>query len=122
MIELKSNILHDEYTEIAERAFDIPHTDESIVCINDNIDFPDNWNIGLIYGASGVGKSTVLKAKFGKPKEYKYDNNKALISNFTNISPKEASELLCAVGLNTIPCWVRPYNCLSTGEKFRAST
>jgi len=120
MITLKTPIVHDKYTEIAERSFDIPHTEYSIVEVNDTISLPEEWNIGLIYGASGVGKSTLLREKFGAYKPFVWDNNISIISNFSMVEPQEASELLCAVGLNTIPCWVRPYNCLSTGEKARA--
>ena len=43
---------------------------------------------------------------------------KALVSHFG--SAEEASELLSAAGLMSIPEWVKPYNVLSTGQKFSA--
>lgn len=29
-----------------------------------NIEIPENWNVGLIYGASGTGKTTLVKELF----------------------------------------------------------
>lgn len=81
-----------------------------------------NWNIGLICGASGSGKSSILK-EFGEVNQPTFDNTKALISNFDNfdnLTPKEATLLLASMGLASVPSWVKPYNVLSNGEKYRA--
>jgi ABC-type lipoprotein export system ATPase subunit len=118
-IILESPILQDDYTAIVEKMFDVPISDKSIVVIKNNIKLPEKWNIGLIYGASGAGKSTLLK-EFGEIKAHKWDNKKPMISNFTNVTPEQASEVLCSVGFGTVPSWIRPYNVLSMGEKFRA--
>ena len=123
MITLQSNVIDDEYTEIAYRTFDVPKEEKSIIQIKDNIELPTHWNIGVVYGASGTGKSTILKHKFGwDGKSFKWNNTRAMISNFKRVkaSPEQASEALCATGFNTIPSWVRPYEVLSTGEKARA--
>ncbi|MHA6556192.1 GNAT family N-acetyltransferase [Corynebacterium pyruviciproducens] len=37
------------------------------------------------------------------------------------MSTKEITKLFTAVGLGSVPAWVRPYNTLSNGEKFRAN-
>jgi ABC-type lipoprotein export system ATPase subunit/GNAT superfamily N-acetyltransferase len=119
VITLETPITHDAYTELAVRTFDVPRTDKSVSYVKNNIVLPtDPWNVGLIYGPSGSGKSTLLKT-FGESHTPVW-NNKAAISNFTDVTPDEASEILCAVGLSTIPAWLRSYNCLSNGEKFRA--
>lgn len=121
MMELNVDITKDEYTAVAEEMFDCKLEDKSTTIINDNIEIPKEWNIGVIWGTSGCGKSHLLEAKFGKPFVHNWDNSISMISNFREyLSPKEASELLCAVGLSTVPSWVRPYSCLSMGEKFRA--
>lgn len=77
------------------------------------------FNILVITGASGKGKSTFLK-EFNdyKVNARTYDNSKAIVSNFA--SPEEASSKLSAVGLNSLPVWCRPRNVLSVGEGFRA--
>lgn len=75
-----------------------------------------DFNILVIVGASGSGKSTFSKY-FGKQEEISWDNEKAIISNFEN--QDDAIEKLCAVGLNSIPTWCKPRNVLSVGEGFR---
>lgn len=75
-----------------------------------------------IIGRSGGGKTTLLKdlestGKFHFPSK-RFDNSKAIVSNFP--SREEAIERLSAVGLKSIPTWVKPRNVLSVGEGFRA--
>ena len=118
MIKLTNNVIKDKYTDIAYEMFDLQDGADNTE-INTDIELPNEWQIGLIYGMSGAGKSTILKTFFGKPFSYQWDN-KAIISNFTMLTPKEASEILCAVGLSTVPSWLRPYHSLSTGERARA--
>jgi ABC-type ATPase involved in cell division len=80
----------------------------------------DNWNIGVIYGGSGTGKSTLLKT-FGKIETPIFDNDKSLISNFDWLEPDEVANLLSSMGLASIPCWLRPHSTLSNGEQYRAN-
>lgn len=79
-------------------------------------ELPTIFKIGVIVGASGSGKSTLL-AEFGESKNYQWDN-RALCDHFENA--KEAQEKLFAVGLTSVPTWIKPYQVLSNGEKFRA--
>ena len=112
----------DEFTKMVETNFDYDFTGESkfypYACppqVNDALDF----NILVITGASGKGKSTFLKEFKGYKTNAKvYDSTKAIVSNFS--TPQEASEKLSAVGLNSMPVWCRPRNVLSVGEGFRA--
>lgn len=62
-IVLKSNVKHDEYTDYIQKKFDLQINDVSKVCIPNklNIKTLGEWNIGVICGASGSGKSTILK-------------------------------------------------------------
>lgn len=119
-IELKHKILNDEYTNYVYEAFDIQNRDESNVIIENNIKLTFDWNIGVIYGGSGTGKSILLK-NFGEIKNYTFDDQKSLISNFTFCTPEEATQLLSAMGLSSVPCWLRPYHTLSNGEQYRAN-
>ena len=77
----------------------------------------DEYSIGLIVGPSGTGKSTLLES-FGTVSENSWDGGKAIVSHFADAD--DATNRLSAVGLNSIPSWLRPYSVLSTGEKFRA--
>jgi ABC-type lipoprotein export system ATPase subunit/GNAT superfamily N-acetyltransferase len=119
-IVLKHQIKNDRYTEYIYNAFDIQNKDESVVKIANNIRLDFDWNIGVIYGGSGTGKSTLLK-QFGEIKQPIFDNSKSLISNFDFMEPEEATSVLSAMGLSSVPAWLRPHCVLSNGEQYRAS-
>lgn len=121
-IELKNKIINDKYTEYVYDAFDIQNKEETTVKIP--INFGEcktfDWNIGVIYGGSGTGKTTLLK-EFGNLIVDEFDDEKPLISNFDWLEPKEATFLLSAMGLASVPTWLRPFSLLSNGEQYRAS-
>lgn len=121
-IERKTKILNDKYTEYVYEAFDIQDRKETSVKIPMNFSECKNfdWNIGVIYGGSGTGKTTLLK-EFGHLSDESFDDNKALISNFDWLEPEEATLLLSAIGLSSVPTWLRPFNTLSNGEQYRAN-
>jgi ABC-type lipoprotein export system ATPase subunit len=120
-LELKNKIINDKYTEYVYEAFDIQNKEETIVKIP--INFAEcktfDWNIGVIYGGSGTGKTSLLK-EFGSLIDDNFDNEKPLISNFDFLEPKEATLLLSAMGLSSVPTWLRPFALLSNGEQYRA--
>ena len=116
-ITLKSSILQDEITKEVARNFDYEYSGETIVEIPIPT-FPKDFQIGLIVGSSGGGKSTLLRNCFGEEEIIEWDNNKCIASNFSSF--EEASNKFGAVGLNSIPTWLKPYKVLSNGEKFRA--
>lgn len=120
-IVLKSNVNRDEYTDYIQDHFDLSVGDVAEVHIPNNLNLSKlgDWNVGVICGASGSGKSTILHS-LGEIKEVEFDNNKPLISNFSPMTPQEASQILCAMGLASVPTWIRPYSSLSNGEKYRA--
>ena len=120
-IELKSKIKKDKYTQYVYDTLDVQESEESIVEVEFSLGEAKNfdWNIGVIYGGSGSGKSTILK-RMGEIKEPIFDNEKPLISNFDWLEPKEASSLLTSIGLSSIPTWLRPFRTLSNGEQYRA--
>jgi energy-coupling factor transporter ATP-binding protein EcfA2 len=80
--------------------------------------------VGLIVGPSGAGKSTIAQKMFNQElhnsEDMKWAGNKAVIDNFPNDMPiKDITEILSSVGFSSPPAWLRPYNALSNGEKFR---
>jgi len=121
-IKLKSSIKNDDYTNYVYEAFDIQNKEETEVEVSFNLseakDF--DWNIGVIYGSSGSGKTTILK-RMGKLSESNFDYEKPLISNFDWLEPKDATLLLTSMGLSSVPTWLRPFHLLSNGEQYRAS-
>jgi energy-coupling factor transporter ATP-binding protein EcfA2 len=120
-ITLRTKINNDEYTNYIYDAYDIQNQEENICVIPNNIDLDEagDWNIGVIYGGSGSGKTTILKT-FGDLEDPKFDGSKALISCFDFLTPDEACKLLSSVGLSSVPSWLRPYGVLSNGEQYRA--
>jgi len=122
-VNLNHKIKNDRYTKYIYEAFDIQNKEESNVIIEANLEhLPKEWNIGVVYGGSGTGKTTILKNFFKKEMDKSYfDNDKSLISNFDWLEPKDATFLLSAMGLSSVPTWLRPFNTLSNGEQYRAN-
>ena len=80
-------------------------------------ELPDTWKIGLVVGASGTGKSTLLPS-LGTIKTPVWRPMAPIAEHFESVD--DAIDRLGAVGLNSVPTWGKPYHVLSTGEKFRA--
>jgi predicted acetyltransferase len=120
-IKLESKIINDKFTEYVFESFDIQNKENTIVEIPMNFGECKrfDWNIGVIYGGSGTGKTTLLK-EFGQLTSINFDKDKALISNFDWLEPDEATMLLSSIGLSSVPTWLRPFNTLSNGEQYRA--
>lgn len=81
----------------------------------------EDWNVGLIVGPSGSGKSLVARELFGDAVDVPLEwSNGAVVDDFeASLAMKDISVICQAVGFNTIPAWARPYAVLSNGEKFR---
>ena len=79
------------------------------------------WEIGLIVGPSGSGKSTVAREAFGEriDRGASWPSGRAVVDGFGELPIKEVTGLLTAVGLGSPPTWLRPYEVLSNGERFR---
>jgi ABC-type lipoprotein export system ATPase subunit len=85
------------------------------------IDLPNKWNIGMIVGASGTGKTTILKELF---KEFEITEFPFVSDAVINDMPKESStkdihKMFNSVGFSSPPSWLKPYAVLSNGEKMR---
>jgi len=79
------------------------------------------WNIGLICGSSGSGKSTIanqcFKDQFWPHFEYKEDT---FIDDFnSNLKPDDIFGILSNVGFAAPPLWLKKYSHLSNGQKMR---
>lgn len=80
-----------------------------------------DWNVGLIVGGSGTGKSTIAMEVFGDNyfKEGNY-NSMAVIDDMPKEkSVKEITKAFTSVGFSSPPSWLKPYSVLSNGEKMR---
>ena len=79
--------------------------------------FPKDFSVGIIIGASGSGKTTILKSLGDTLELDPYDTN-PICESFSD--SEEAIHYLKGVGLNSIPTWIRPIDTLSMGEQYRA--
>lgn len=88
-----------------------------------NIDLPEKWNIGLIVGRSGTGKSTIAKELFGDyiSGDYTWEHDNILDDFPKNVEIKDITYALTSVGFSSPPSWLKPYNVLSNGEKMRVN-
>lgn len=123
-ILLESKIIVDKYCEYIFNNYDIQNRDITTteVPIPSHEDMEEmnssHWNIMLICGKSGSGKSTILR-EIGNVKPIEYDYNKAVISQFDGYTEEEVCDLLGGVGLSSVPTWLRKPQELSNGERAR---
>lgn len=79
------------------------------------------WHIGLIVGPSGTGKTTILTDLFGQPDRHGWPDDRSVLDGFpAELSIREITGALNAIGFSSPPSWMRPWRTLSTGEQFRA--
>jgi ABC-type ATPase with predicted acetyltransferase domain len=83
-----------------------------------------DWKIGVVVGPSGSGKSSILrelrKAGWVEP-EFDWPEDQPIIEALDEEgSFAKATASLAAVGLGSVPSWLRPRHVLSMGEGFRA--
>jgi ABC-type glutathione transport system ATPase component len=86
-----------------------------------SIDLDFDWNIGLIVGNSGTGKTTIAKQLFGEENivNHKF-GNKSIVDEFPeNIHIDDIIKSMMSVGFSSPPSWLKPYHVLSMGEKMR---
>lgn len=102
-----------------EADFDVKpeHSSEHFV---GNITIPEKWNIGVIVGGSGTGKSSIAKELFGDKMvgQLKY-SAASVIDDMPDIGVNEITKMFYAVGFGSVPSWLKPYSVLSNGEKMR---
>ena len=83
-----------------------------------------DWKIGLVVGASGTGKTSIGQRIFSEPIHDLYTGwptDKPVVDCIDADGDFNAvTGTLSAVGLGDVPAWLRPFNVLSNGEKFRA--
>jgi len=96
------------------------HADEHFT---GHVEIPEQWQIGVIYGNSGTGKTTIAKELFGADiiTDFAWVD-RAVIDNFpSSADVLEIQKVFYAVGFGSVPCWLKPYHVLSNGEKMRVT-
>lgn len=83
-----------------------------------------DWKIGVIVGPSGSGKTSIGRTIWPDCGIYDgdagWDREKPIIDQIAVGGDFDAvTGALSAVGLGSVPTWLRPFHALSNGEKFR---
>lgn len=96
----------------------LEHSNEQFI---GNIDLPENWNIGLICGGSGTGKTTIVNELFKNNiiTSFNWTDDSVLDNMPKDIPTKDIEKMFYAVGFGSVPSWLKPYKVLSNGEKMR---
>jgi ABC-type ATPase with predicted acetyltransferase domain len=124
---MKFNIIRESTPEPTFRVqsvigkFDL-QSDRFIQEFEGEINLPNNWQVGLIVGNSGTGKTTIAKELFNDfyITEFNWDNTKTVMDNMPlSGSVDEIVKTFNAVGFSTPMSWLKPYGVLSNGEKMR---
>jgi ABC-type ATPase with predicted acetyltransferase domain len=98
---------------------DLSHIDEHF---KGSIDIEGReWNVGLIVGGSGTGKSTIARELFGADLFNEFPRSgKSVIDDMPKEKTvKEIEAAFTSVGFASPPSWLKPYDVLSNGEKMR---
>jgi ABC-type dipeptide/oligopeptide/nickel transport system ATPase subunit len=81
----------------------------------------DDWQVGVIVGRSGSGKTSIAKQLFPEAytRGFEY-SHKCVLDDFPEeLETGEITKALCSVGFASPPDWLKAYDCLSQGEKMR---
>ena len=115
----KNNLSQSFKTSKVMADFDVgeEHVGEHFV---GNIEYPKQWQIGLIVGGSGTGKSTIALElyKDAFKDDFIYPE-KPVIDCIPCENVEELERMFYAVGFGSVPSWLKPYSVLSNGEKMR---
>lgn len=119
---IKKTAVTDTYrVQAVIGAFDLDNADLDEHFVGDIDIEGKEWNVGLIVGGSGTGKTTIAREVFG---DNLYSGmphtDKAVIDDMPQgNSIQDIERMFTSVGFASPPNWLRPYNVLSNGEKMR---
>ena len=117
--EIKPELTYRVSSVISAFDLDVKHAKEHF---KGNIDLAGKeWNVGLIVGGSGTGKSTIAKEIFPNAYivGYAYSKKSVIDDMPQDKSVKEIEKTFTSVGFSSPPSWLKPYDVLSNGEKMR---
>ena len=81
----------------------------------------NDWQVGLIVGKSGTGKTSIARQLFPESIVigYEWGENAVVDDMPKSKSIDEITGAFMSVGFSSPPSWLKPYSVLSNGEKMR---
>ena len=120
-VEVSSPLSRSIRARQVEALFDVPAQERATLRWEGDVALDRPWNVGLIVGPSGAGKTTVARALFDG--HFHPDLSWGAPSVIEDVAPglpiADVTAAFSSVGFNTVPAWLRPFSVLSNGEKFR---
>lgn len=106
----------------AANALDIDVTKKLTHTFSVTADFTTPFAVGVIVGASGSGETTFAQHVFGdRQHDVAIDESRPVLDQFPDhMTYEQCAEALTAIGLTSVPTWLRPLHTLSNGQKARA--
>lgn len=86
-----------------------------------DIQLPEEWEIGVIVGSSGSGKTTIAKEVFGDQiiNGFGWSATSVIDDMPKECSMEQIEKMFYSVGFGSVPSWLKPFDVLSNGEKMR---
>ena len=121
-VRLESAVSRTFRCQKAANSLDIDVEKKSIHEFSVSADLETPYNVGLIVGASGSGKTSLARQMFSADCfAFEIDEALPIIDQFPESMDYDAcAAMLAGIGLTSVPCWIRPVNTLSTGQRARA--
>jgi ABC-type ATPase with predicted acetyltransferase domain len=131
-IDRTSPVSRSYRSERARGLFNVTEVDGSSFRMEADLPVEDgDWAVGVVVGSSGSGKSSIGAeiAKNGFSwHEFLWSDEPIIdavdvtpgVKGGTSRTFDQVTGVLSSVGLGSVPAWLRPYQVLSNGEKFRA--
>lgn len=121
-VELHSEPSTSYRCQRAANSLDIDITKKLTHVLDVAANLTSPFNIGLIVGASGSGKTTLAHTIFGAACFLPIlDLNRTVLDQLpVAFDYDECAKYLNGIGLNSVPCWIRPASTLSNGQRTRA--
>jgi len=124
-ITRSSPVVRTARTMQLEGIFDMPPSERSEQTWQVSLPVEERpWNVGLVVGPSGTGKSTLVRDLFPDAlvDGHEWPADKSVVDGFpADMGIRDVVALLSSVGFSSPPAWLRPFGVLSNGEQFRAT-
>jgi GNAT superfamily N-acetyltransferase len=133
-IRRTTSVVRSPRVRVLEGTFDTPPATETTHEWHVSLDLPAAWNVGLIVGGSGTGKTTIATELFGdclvggknddgsERPMWTWPRDRSILDGFPKpLGGDEIFGLLSSVGFSSQRHWVKPFHVLSNGQQFRVN-